>query len=246
MALALTDHDTVDALADFKKAGEENNLTTIGGIEMSLLHPDGTMHLLGYQFGAGPLLREDLELLRANRLERNLQILAKLQALGYPLTWDYLLKLAPGGQVGRPHFAEALIQLGCFTTYKKVFTTLLKRGRPAYVPKKGPSPREGLAMLTRAGWVPVLAHPVTLEIEPAKWFPLLADLKTHGLVGLEVYHPRHDPDDVAFFKSLAQKVGLVMTAGSDFHGASKPHISLDWVRKNSDVPWRVLADLQKK
>lgn len=244
-ALALTDHDTVEGLEEFFAAGRALGLRTLGGVEISLEH-SGTMHLLGLdvlESGATPAaLRE----LKNFRVERNLKLLDTLGRLGYYLPWDQLLKVSGGGQMGRPHFAALLLEKGYFKTREEVFDRLLGKGRPGYVDKKRLSPKAGLAMVREAGWAPVLAHPVSLGLHPDKWPGYLKKLTDWGLLGLEVHHPSHNPEQVAFFQSLADNLGLTATAGSDFHGECKPAAGLDWVVDNSPFGWEMVEKLRAK
>lgn len=225
--LALTDHDTVDGLEEFLAAAEASGLTAVGGVEISLEHP-GTMHLLGYNAAGGPGLPASLGRLKTFRMERNRVLHEKLARLGYYLDWEDLLEKSGGGQLGRPHFAALLVEKGYFKTTDEVFQQLLAKGQPGYVDKKRMNIEEGLAVIREAGWAPVLGHPVSLKLTPSDWPDFLAGLRDQGLLGLEAHHPSMNNDESEFFLGLARRFGLVPTAGSDFHGAAKPHIRLDW------------------
>lgn len=243
--LALTDHDTVEGLPEFYEAGRIRGLKTIGGVEISLEHT-GTMHLLGLNVNGKNEIPAALNSLKTFRTERNLKMQDALGHLGYYLPWDQLLKTSGGGQMGRPHFAALLVEKGYFKSREEVFDKLLGKGRPGYTDKKRLSPENGLAMLREAGWAPVLAHPVSLGLSPEQWPDNLEKLAAWGLAGLEAYHPSHHPDQVNFFKSLAVDFGLVATAGSDFHGESKPAAGLGWTSLNSPLGWEMVTRLQKK
>lgn len=228
--LALTDHDTIDGLPEFFQAVEDSGLTGVGGVEISVEHP-GTMHILGYNVSGQMVIPAALNKLKTFRLERNRQLYDKLQGLGYGLSWENILARSDG-QLGRPHFAAALIEAGYFQTSQDVFEQLLAKGRPGYVNKQRLTPAQGLDILREAGWAPVLAHPVSLGLTAGEWPVFLKTLKEQGLVGLEVFHPNHGVDDSNFFEDQARRLGLVPTVGSDFHGANKPHIGLDWARSH--------------
>lgn len=244
-ALALTDHDTVEGLPEFYLAGEEKGLTVLGGVEISLEHR-GTLHLLGYDVSRSREIPAALERLKSFRLERNLKMLDVLGRQGYYLPWDQLLELSGGGQMGRPHFAALLVEKGYCQSREEAFDRLLGKGRPGYVDKVRLTPEEGLAMLREAGWAPVLAHPVSLGLKADQYPEFLARLADGGLVGLEVYHPSLSDEQSAFFLDLAGKLGLAPTAGSDFHGAGKPHINLDWVAKHSPLGLEMIEELQSR
>lgn len=243
--LALTDHDTVEGLPEFLAAGRERSLPVLGGVEISLEHT-GTMHMLGYDLDGGLEVPAALERLKAFRQERNLKMLDLLRGLGYPLSWDRLLEISGGGQLGRPHFAALLLENGYFQSREEVFAKLLGKGCPGYLDKVRLSPDEGLAMIRRAGWAPVLAHPASLNLEPWDYPPLIGRLKDDGLLGLEVLHPSHSRDQVDFFRRLALDFDLTATAGSDFHGAPKPNISLDWVRSAGSPGWEMVDWLRER
>lgn len=243
--LALTDHDTVDGVAEFLAAGAGTGLDLIGGVEISLEHI-GTFHLLGLNVAGDPGLPAALSRLKTFRVERNLKMLDKIGHLGYRLSWETLLKAAQGGQMGRPHFAALLVERGFFRSRDEVFDKLLGKGRPGYVDKTRLSPEEGLAMIRAAGWAPVLAHPLSLGLTPEDWPAWLSRLTDDGLLGLEVYHPSQGPEQAAFFLGLTRRFGLAPTAGSDFHGEAKPAAPLGWTLKNSPLGREMLEGLRGK
>ncbi|MDR1920477.1 MAG: PHP domain-containing protein [Candidatus Adiutrix sp.] len=244
--LALTDHDTVDGLPEFLEAGSAVGVVALAGVEISLLYP-GTMHLLGLNVGGAPGLPASLEALKAFRADRNRRMLEKLDQLGYHISRERLLEISGGGQTGRPHFAAALVESGCFQTSEDVFKKLLGRGGPGYVEKAKLAPERGLTMLREAGWAPVLAHPASLALSgESELAPVIEKLVDHGLVGLEVYHPTHDRRQTALFSRLARRYGLTPTGGSDFHGPRKPQSPLGWTIEHSLAGLDALDGLQRK
>jgi len=244
-ALALTDHDTVDGVLEFLAVRADSGPELIGGVEISLEHP-GTFHLLGLNVAGDAGIPAALDRLKTFRVERNLRLLDKIGRMGYRLPWEALLKVAQGGQMGRPHFAALLVERGFFRSRDEAFDKLLGKGRPGYVNKTRLSPEEGLAMIRAAGWAPVLAHPLSLGLAPEDWPAWLGRLKDGGLVGLEVYHPSQGPDQAAFFLELARRFDLAPTAGSDFHGDDKPASPLGWTVKNSPLGREMLEELRSR
>jgi len=220
-------------------------LDLIGGVEISLEHT-GTFHLLGLNVAGDSEVPAELDRLKTFRVERNLRLLDKIGRLGYRLPWEALLKISQGGQMGRPHFATLLVERGFFRSRDEVFDKLLGKGRPGYVNKTRLSPVDGLAMIRAAGWAPVLAHPLSLGLAPEDWPAWLGRLKDGGLVGLEVYHPCQGPEQSAFFLDLARRFNLAATAGSDFHGETKPAAPLGWTMKNSPLGREMLEELRDR
>lgn len=244
-AMALTDHDTLEGLPEFKAAGAACGLRTIGGVEISLEH-SGTMHLLGLNVNDTNDNPGYLKKLKTFRVERNLRMLDSLGRLGYYLSWDKLLETSGGGQMGRPHFAALMVKKGYFKTREEVFEKLLAKGRPAYVDKKRLPPREGVVMLRESGWAPVLAHPLSLGLSADQWPDQLKLLRGWGLIGLEVIHPSHNFDQVDFFLELAERFDLVPTVGSDFHGYDKPAAGLGWAIANTARGWEMVDNLRSR
>ncbi len=227
-AIALTDHDTIDGLAEAVAAGVEFGLEVIPGVEISAQYPSGTMHILGYflDYQSG-LLATRLAVLKQARKDRNPQIIAKLNTLGIPVTIEQVEQISGGGQLGRPHIAQALYQGGYVRSLQEAFEKYLGNDGLAYVGKFRFPPGEALAMIREARGIPVIAHPFTLGLQTSETLrPLLKELMALGLAGLECYYPEHSADQEALYLSLARELGLLVTGGSDFHGAIKPGVHL--------------------
>ncbi|HUT96598.1 MAG TPA: PHP domain-containing protein [Dehalococcoidales bacterium] len=214
--IALTDHDTVDGIATAKAAAQRlPNLIFIPGIEISTDIPQGEVHILGYFFDyADPQLLAQLEEFKDSRLRRAEQMVAKLAGLGVHIGWQRVLEIAGASTIGRPHIARAMLEKGYVPSFKKAFDKYLGHGKPAYVEREKMLPAEAVAIIVRAGGLPVLAHPLTTE-DPEG---LLAELKPAGLVGMEAYYGDYSDEEVEGLVALAQKHDLIATGGSDFHG----------------------------
>jgi 3',5'-nucleoside bisphosphate phosphatase len=227
-ALALTDHDTVDGLAEAVSAGERYRVEVIPGVEVSARFPGGSMHILGLglNYGNGRL-SERLAVLQQARAERNPQIIAKLNALGIKITMDQVEKISGQGQTGRPHIARALMGSGYVKSIQEAFNRYLRNDGKAYVPKFRFPPEEAIAMIRDVQGVPVLAHPFTLNLGSAYALKnTLEELMVLGLAGLEAIYSEHTPEQEALYLKLAQDLGLLVTGGSDFHGDNKPELTL--------------------
>ncbi|MDD2902450.1 MAG: PHP domain-containing protein [Syntrophales bacterium] len=246
-AMALTDHDTVDGLDEALAAGEELGVEVIPGVEISTRHSGDTMHILGYflDFHSGRLA-ERLAVLKQARKKRNPKIVAKLNALGIPVTIEQVERLSGGGQVGRPHIARALLESGYVTSMQQAFDIYLKNGGKAYVAKYRFPPADALGMIREAGGVPVLAHPFTLGLGSEMALrDLLRDLQTLGLAGIETFYADHTPEQEALYLKLARELGLLVTGGSDFHGDNKPEVSLGQIRSKNRLTYDLVIALKE-
>lgn len=246
-AMALTDHDTTDGLAEALAAGEKLGVEVIPGVEISAQHIDDSMHVLGYFLDLfGGRLEERLGVLKQARKDRNPKIIAKLNALGINITIEQVERISGGGQVGRPHIARALLESGYVGSMQQAFDIYLRNGGKAYVAKYRFPPAEALEMIREAKGVPVLAHPFTLGLgNPAALKALLQDLKAHGLAGIEVFYADHTPEQEALYLKLAQELGLLITGGSDFHGANKPEVTLGQIRSRDRLTYDLVIALKE-
>ena len=247
-AIAITDHDTIEGLEEGLAEGERIGLEVIQGIEISAEHSPGSMHLLGYFFDINhPLLNERLAYLQKARAERNPKIVANLNRLGIRITYDEVVKASGGGQVGRPHFAQILLEKGYVRTFQEAFERFLKKGAPAYVDKLRFTAKEALHFICEANGVAVLAHPNTLGMNgDSKLEGLLLRLVEYGLKGIEVFYPEHSPPEVAHYKRLAEQYGLVMTGGTDYHGLERSDLNIGVGRGEMKIPYSIVENLRNR
>jgi len=245
-AIALTDHDTIDGLAEALAAGRELDVEVIPGIEISAQHEPGSMHILGYFLDhRSPQLEAQLQILQQARAARNPQIIAKLQKMGLAITLTEVEQASGGGQVGRPHIAQVLVNKGYVATFQEAFERYIGNHGPAYVSKFRFPPQEALAMIRAAGGVAGLAHPFTLEYSSSGHLrQILAQLVSWGLAAIEVYYPEHTPERQELYRTLAQDFGLLMTGGSDYHGAIKPEIRLGQVGPGQTIGYDIVEKLR--
>lgn len=214
VALALTDHDTLAGVPEAQVAADRLGLRLVPGVELSV-HQEGVeVHLLGLHIRDVAGLQAELEAIRDQRRLRAIAMVEKLAAAGAPIAIEAVLAEAAGGAIGRPHVARALVAAGHVKDQREAFDRFLAAGRPAYVDKARLEIADGIAMVHRAGGLAVIAHPGAEgrreRIEP---------LVPMGLDGLEVRHPSHSAEDVKRLDALAQHFGLVVSGGSDWHGA---------------------------
>ena len=232
-ALSLTDHDTVGGVGEAASAAGRLGIDFLPGIEISAEYPHpGTMHILGYGVDPDhPKLKRLTEDLLAGRDNRNPRIVAKLNEMGVAVTMREWEEEASGGVLGRPHLAAILHRKGYVSSIKQAFDKYIGQGAPAYFDKERLTPRQAMERIRESGGVPVLAHPVQLRTEnDAQLERVVKDLLDLGLVGIEVIHSDHDETLVEKYKRLANRLGLIRTGGSDFHGTNKKGIELGMAR----------------
>jgi len=246
-AVAITDHDTIEGSAEALGQPQSPSLEVLSGIEISADVPSGTMHILGYLIELDdPSLTQTLKKLQDARAQRNVRIIKKLQDLGVDIKHEDVLAVSGKGQVGRPHIAQVLMKKGVVRSFGEAFSKYLKKTGPAYVPRYRLQPAEAIQMILRAGGVPVLAHPFTLDAKDEDEFEgILRELKQTGLMGMEVYYPEHRPGRTALFERLARRHGLLMTGGTDFHGAAKPAVQLGIGRGDLHVSYGLVEELKE-
>ena len=250
-AIAITDHDTIDGSKDAIAAGIPASLKFLTGVEFSATPPPsfslfGSMHILGYaiQLDDSDLIQA-LELLKSSRKNRNPQIIDRLSDLGIHISLNEILdETGEGGQVGRPHIAKEMVKNGFVKSIDEAFDRFLGIGKPAYVDKYRIDSNRAIEIIRGAGGLPVLAHPMLLQLEKdADLEKLILTLKEMGLKGIEVYYPEHTPEQVAYYEKLANQHDLLMTGGTDFHGSLKPDIKMGTGRGDLHIPYSLYEKL---
>ncbi len=246
-AISITDHDTVEGLEEALAEGEKIGFEVIPGVEISAEHSPGSMHLLGYFIDIHyPPLCEKLRYLQKARAERNPKMVEKLNQLGVHITYEDVIKASGGGQIGRPHFAQVLIEKGYVKNFQEAFERYLKKGAPAYVEKIRFSPSEAIHFINEAKGVAVLGHPNTLGLNGyGELENLILSLVKEGLKGIEVYYPEHSSSEVAQYQDLAKKHGLAMTGGTDYHGIEKESLDVGIGRGEMRLPYSMVEALKE-
>jgi predicted metal-dependent phosphoesterase TrpH len=220
-ALAITDHDTTTALGEAAALGAAAGIAVVPGIEFSTIYGGDGVHVLCYFMDPGdPALVEELQRLRDDRERRGDLMVEKLVALGYPVTFERVKRIAGDAPIVRPHIAQALVEAGVVPDTRSAFTEefIGSDGR-AYVEKHALHPLDALGLIHGAGGVCVLAHPGTFrETNPVPSL-LIEELAAAGLDGIEAAHPEHTEVVEARYVDLAEALDLLWTGGSDCHGA---------------------------
>lgn len=237
-ALALTDHDTVDGLDAAIEAARGNALELVPGVELSCDVPKNEVHILGYFIDwRDANFLALLAKFREGRFGRAEKMTKKLTTLGAPITFERVRQIAGDASIGRPHVAQALVEAGHVATVSEAFERFIGRTGPAYVERFRLTPEDAVALILRAGGVPVLAHPreVTQYIEP---------LVKVGLIGLEALYGMYDEATRADLVRRAKQYDLIVTGGSDFHGLNRMAYLNDL--GEVQVPFEVVEQLRER
>jgi predicted metal-dependent phosphoesterase TrpH len=229
IAIALTDHDTVDGLAEARVVGGELGIRIVNGVELSAVEGELETHVLGLHLQDTGVLERGLVELREMRGRRAAVIVERLNGIGVQITLDDVLLQSGEGAIGRPHVARALVADGWATDVRDAFDRYLGAGRPAYVAKDQLGMREAIAMVHAAGGLAVLAHPGSAGTRER-----LESLAALGMDGVEVKHPSHSSQDTTRLRALAEQLGLIPSGGSDWHGAADGPRTIGMMRVQAD------------
>ncbi|MCA9500392.1 MAG: PHP domain-containing protein [Nitrospira sp.] len=244
--LAITDHDTTEGLPEAMEATQRLPLEIIPGIELSTEFQGRETHMLGYFINhADPRLQARLERLRATRVDRLHHILDRLHSLKMEISLAEVEHVAGGGTIGRPHIAQMLIEKGYVKGIKEAFDRFLGVRGAAYVRRVVPEAAEIMTWITEAGGIPILAHPYWEGLNADKTAASCRTLVDQGLRGLEVFYGAFSARQISLNLNLARKFDLLMTGGSDFHGAFKPEISVGTGRGSLRVPPTLIDHLRE-
>jgi len=246
--IAITDHDTIEGIEEGLQEGSKRGLEVIPGVELSVDYSNGTMHLLGYYIDITCTeLTDKLMVLQQARAERNLKMIDKLRALGMEIDLAEVATVAEHGQIGRPHFAQAMVKKGYVQNIPDAFDRYLRKGGPAYVEKFRLSAEEAIHVIRTAGGVTVLAHPFTLnQPQPHEFDAVIGELKQRGLEGIEVHYPEHSEGQKKLYRDVAQQYGLLITGGSDFHGLTKDAIDLGEGYGDGELTHTIVEDMKSR
>lgn len=240
--VALTDHDTTAGWAEASDAARRLGVALVPGTEVSALSRGVSVHLLSYlQDPADPALADLVAQTRDARLHRGRAIVERLSQ-DLPITWDDVLaQQQPGTVVGRPHIADALVAIGVVPDRTAAFADLLSARGRYYVPYYAPEAAEAVEAVLASGGVPVFAHPGADGRGRVVPDSAIEELAEAGLAGLEVHHRDHTPEQRARLAALADRLGLLVTGSSDYHGTGKDNV----LGENTTAP-EVLAEIERR
>ena len=235
--LALSDHDALHGLPEFEAAAKGTGLVTVAGSELSTCCDGDDVHVLGlFLDPEEAFLKAKLEQFRRDRETRGEAMVRKLAALGMPLDLDAIRGVVGEGAFGRPHIARAMVAKGYVKSFEEAFDTWLAHGKPGYVPKPKWSLEEAIGAIRNAGGLSVIAHPVWYK-NPEQ---VVATGVSAGLDGLEVFHVDQAGRENEF-GTLADRHGLLKSAGSDYHGPPEGKKRVGSCRLDAALWERLLA-----
>ncbi|KLO24493.1 MULTISPECIES: PHP domain-containing protein [unclassified Marinitoga] len=222
---SITDHDTIEGQKEAIYFAKKTNLKYIPGVEINAEFPT-LMDILGYNIDINDdYLNSILKTIYNKRIERNRLMIELLKKEGFRIDIEDLEGVSLY-TIGRPHIARILLKKGYGTSVSQIIETYLTRGKKCYIERFKFSPKKTIKAIKKAGGFAVLAHPKKLRLSNIQLESLIIELKDYGLDGIECFHYSSDPHYTNFLIELARKNGLLVTAGSDFHGSNKPFVSL--------------------
>jgi predicted metal-dependent phosphoesterase TrpH len=226
-AMALTDHDTVDGISEAVKAGITKGLEIIPGIELSTFYNNKEFHIVGlYIDYTDKAFKKELTALRDVRQNRNIQICEAFHKLGIEINYDDMLKKYGNIVITRAHFADYLLEMGLVGSRNEAFDRYLGDNRPCNIPRKKMNPANAIQLIKSTGGVPILAHPTLYHLGKEQLNKLIEYLYASGLVGIEGIYSTYTMGEELEIKNLAKKYNLILSGGSDYHGANKPKLEL--------------------
>lgn len=242
-AFALTDHDTTEGVKEAKSI--ETNVEVISGVEISTRYDKKEIHIVGLYVNENDAdLNKQLKDYREKRVTRNFEILEKLNSLGVNITIDDVKESCTGDVISRAHIAKALVSKGFVGSYTEAFDRYLGDNKCAYVPRETLNYEESMELITKAGGVPVLAHPLLYKMSDTNLENMMVKLRQKGLKAVEVYYSTHSNSDTQHIMAMANRVGLIYSGGSDFHGATKPKIDMGTGMGKLAVPYEILEKIR--
>ncbi len=226
-AFALTDHDTVDGIDEAMEAAKGTSVTVIPGIELSTEYERKDIHIVGLFIDKEePAFRNKIQEFVDSRDLRNRKMCKKLTDAGMPITYEELMDEFPGSVITRAHYAQLLLKKGYTKSLKEAFERYIGDRCPYFIPREKISPEDGVRLILSAKGIPVLAHPLLYGMGEERLNRLIDSLVACGLQAMEAVYCTHTPSDERKMRALANKKGLLISGGSDFHGNAKPGLEL--------------------
>lgn len=245
-AFALTDHDTVDGLAEaLDAAGAHPGLEVIPGIELSSEYHGKDIHIVGLyiDYRNGDFLTQ-LDVFQHSRIVRNEKMCSNLREAGIDITFEKLQAEFPESVITRAHYARYLLSHGYVQSLSEAFDRYVGDHTRYFVPREKITPVQAVELIKKAHGIPILAHPTLYHMSDAHLEELVVELKKAGLVGMECIYSTYTPSEEREMKRLAARHGLLCSGGSDFHGKAKPKLELGTGYGHLFIPETILNDLK--
>lgn len=245
-AFALTDHDTTDGLDDALAYAANKDIEVIPGIEFSTEYEGRDIHVVGlYIDYTEERFQHYLKDFQNSRNLRNQKMCKKLQEHGVDITYEQLLAEYPGSVLTRAHYARFLLAHGYVKGLPEAFDRYVGDHAPCYIPREKVTPMQAVHLILQSGGVPILAHPILYHMSDERLDKLVATLKQEGLAGIEAIYSTYNAAEERQIRKLAAKYELLLSGGSDFHGAAKPGLSLGNGYGKLYVPYEILAGMKQ-
>ena len=235
--IAITDHDSMAGVPEAQQHGDRCGVEVIAGAEISAYHGEQEFHIIGLHLDTvDPDFLQKLDDIRTARRERIFEMVDKLKKMGVELDGQEVVDSADGGSPGRPHVAQALVDHSHVKDISEAFYRYVGDSGPAFVPKRYLKVEDAIAAIHGVGGVSILAHPGVTDRD--HYIPLFVEM---GLNGLEAYYPIYSREQTAHYLDMAQRMGLLVSGGSDCHGKRKAEIMIGRVRVPGPYVERIAA-----
>lgn len=246
-ALALTDHDTTDGLAELTHAAQGKPLEVVPGIELSTEYEGKDIHIVGLFIDPEqPDFKAHLKSFVESRDARNRKMCANLQEAGIPISYEALQEANPGSVITRAHYGTWLLEHGVVSSVADAFSKYLGDHTPYFVPREKVTPQQAVSLIQKAGGLAILAHPILYRMSRERLDILVRCLKEVGLTGIEAIYATYNSREENQIRQLASKYDLLLSGGSDFHGFAKPKLELGTGYGHLCVPDEVYFSLKKE
>ena len=245
-AIALSDHDCIDGVQEAIDTGKALGVEVIPAVELSA-QSDTELHILGYFIDIHNKKLQDMMAYALQvRDERQEEVCRKLNEQGFDITMDELREEANGKVLCRAHFAKIMVRKGYAESVKDAFSRYLSVGCYAYSNRQALTGPEAVSLIREAGGIAVAAHLHLIKMPDEELKEYLKSLIPYGLDGIEGYYTDYTPDMEQRYRAMAEELGLVISGGTDYHGANKPHITIGKGKGDLEIPYSVLDGLRAR
>lgn len=250
-ALAITDHDTMDAIEPAMDYARDKAILLIPGIEFDTKCESGKMHILGlFVDYTNKNLKEKLLNIKRQRDDRNTKFIEEFNKLGFDITLEELKEISDGKIIGKPHFGRIFLKKNYIGKMGEIFDKYFNQSPFKEIVKTIYTPQEVIKIIKEANGIAILAHPQTLNLNEQELRKKIIELKRYGLDGMECYHSKQTAEEMSLFKEIAEENDLLITKGSDYHGKTtgeKKDIGTG-INNNivTDIDDKIIANLIKK